>query len=43
MTNLIYNYEEKIENCSIKQCQENHVYIEKLRAGAQNLVIQLLL
>ena len=36
-----YNDEEKIGNFSRKQCQENHVQINKLIAGAHNLVIKL--
>ena len=40
---LVYNDEEKIEKCSIKQCQESHVYIEKLWVGAYNLGLKSML
>ena len=32
----VYNEEESIENFYRKQCKENHVYIDKVRAGAHN-------
>ena len=40
---LVYNNEESIDNCSRKECQENHLWIKQLIVGAHNLVVQLLL